>query len=152
LTFIGLAKRVWSEAGEDDATRHAAELTFYSMLAFFPLLIFLISILGFAPSAQDRLVDHLTKATPKDAAGLLRDWVRDVASKSTGSLLSFSLLSSLWAASSGMAALMRKLNVAYEVYVGVVRRDNRGRAVGDALQPVAPDQRASGRGQGHRSG
>jgi membrane protein len=118
LTFIELAKRVWREASEDEATSRAAELAFYFLLAFFPLLIFLISILGFAPSAQDRLVDYLTKAAPPETTGLLRDWVRDVASKTTGSLLSFSLLGSLWAASSGMEALMRTLNIAYEVEEG----------------------------------
>jgi membrane protein len=118
LTFIELAKRMWSDASEDEAFSHAAELAFYFLLAFFPLLIFLISILGFAPSAQDRLVDYLTKAAPPEAAGLLRDWVRDVASKTTGSLLSFSLLGSLCAASSGMEALMRTLNIAYEVKEG----------------------------------
>jgi membrane protein len=118
LTFIELAKRVWSEAIVDDATGRAAELAFYLMLAFFPLLIFMISILGFSSSAQDRLVDYLTTAAPPEAAGLLRDWVRDVASKTTGSLLSFSLLGSLLAASSGMAALMRMLNIAYGVEEG----------------------------------
>jgi membrane protein len=118
LTFIELAKRVWRDASEDEAFSRAAELAFYFLLAFFPLLIFLISILGFSPSAQDRLVDYLTKAAPPEATGLLRDWVRDVASKSTGSLLSFSLLGSLWAASSGIAALMRTLNIAYEVEEG----------------------------------
>jgi membrane protein len=115
LTFIELAKRTWSEANEDDAFSHAAELAFYFLLAFFPLLIFLISALGFMPSAQERLIDYLTRAMPPDATRLLRDWVRDVAGKTSGGLLSFSLLSSLWVASSGMAALMRTLNVAYEV-------------------------------------
>src|SRR5262245_21606302 len=81
LTFIELAKRVWREASEDDATSRAAGLAFYFLLAFFPLLIFLISILGFSPGAQDRLVDYLTKAAPPETTGLLRDWVRDVASK-----------------------------------------------------------------------
>jgi membrane protein len=111
----------------------AAELAFYFLLAFFPLLIFLISILGFAPSAQDRLVDYLTKAAPPEATGLLRDWVRDVAGKSTGSLLSFSLLGSLWAASSGMAALMRTLNIAYQVEEGRPWWKSRLVAIGLAL-------------------
>jgi membrane protein len=133
LTFTELAKRVWSEAEEDDAFRHAAELAFYFLLAFFPMLIFLISILGFMPSAQDRLVDYLTEAAPKEATGLLRDWVRDVADKTTGSLFSFSLLGSLWAASSGMAALMRTLNVAYEVEEGRPWWKSRLVAIGLAL-------------------
>lgn len=70
------------------------------------------------PSAQDRLVDYLTKAAPREAKALLSEWMRSVTDKTTGGLLSFSLLVSLWAASSGMAALMRALNIAYEVEEG----------------------------------
>jgi membrane protein len=106
------------EASEDDAFDRAAGLAFYFMLAFFPLLIFLISVLGLMPSAQDKLIDYLTKATPPEAKELLRDWTRSVEDKTTGGLLSLSLLVSLWAASSGMNALMRALNVAYEVEEG----------------------------------
>jgi membrane protein len=75
-------------------------------------------VLGLMPSAQDKLIDYLTKATPPEAKELLRDWTRSVADKTTGGLLSLSLLVSLWAASSGMNALMRALNVAYEVEEG----------------------------------
>jgi membrane protein len=118
LTFKELAKRIRREASEDDAFDRAAGLAFYFMLAFFPLLIFLISVLGLMPSAQDKLIDYLTKATPPEAKELLRDWTRSVEDKTTGGLLSLSLLVSLWAASSGMNALMRALNVAYEVEEG----------------------------------
>ena len=118
LTLKELAKRIWREASEDDAFDRAAGLAFYFMLAFFPLLIFLISVLGLMPSAQEKLIDYLTKATPPEAKELLRDWTRSVEDKTTGGLLSLSLLVSLWAASSGMNALMRALNVAYEVEEG----------------------------------
>jgi membrane protein len=118
LTFKEQVKRIWREANEDDAFDRAAGLAFYFMLAFFPLLIFLISLLGLMPSAQDKLIDYLTKATPPEAKELLRDWTRSVADKTTGGLLSLSILVSLWAASSGMNALMRALNVAYEVEEG----------------------------------
>ncbi len=118
LTFWELAKRTWTQANDDDAFGHAAELAFFFLLAFFPLLIFLLSILGITPSAQDRLVEYLATAMPPEATGLLREWMDNVARKTTGSLLSLSLLGSLWAASSGMAALMRTLNVAFEVEEG----------------------------------
>jgi membrane protein len=118
LTLKELAKRIMREASEDDAFDRAAGLAFYFMLAFFPLLIFLISVLGLMPSAQDKLIEYLTKATPPEAKELLRDWTRSVEDKTTGGLLSLSLLVSLWAASSGMNALMRALNVAYEVEEG----------------------------------
>lgn len=118
LTLKELARKIMREASEDDAFDRAAGLAFYFMLAFFPLLIFLISVLGLMPSAQDKLIDYLTKATPPEAKELLRDWMRGVEDKTTGGLLSLSLLVSLWAASNGMNALMRALNVAYEVEEG----------------------------------
>lgn len=118
LTFKEMAKRTWSEANKDYAFGHAAELAYYFLLAFFPLLIFLISVLGFMPGAQDTLVNYLSNVLPGDSTRLLHNWVDNVASKTTGSLLSFSLLGSLWAASSGMAALMSTLNVAYGVEEG----------------------------------
>lgn len=115
LTLVDLAKRTWSEANEDNAFGRAAELAFYFMLAFFPLLIFLISLLGFMPTAQARLIDYLAQAMPPEATELLREWVENVATKTNKGLLSFSLLGSLWAASSGMAGLISTLNIAYEV-------------------------------------
>lgn len=118
LTVTELAKRTWGEASEDRATGLSAELAFYFMLALFPLLIFLLSVLGLMPGMQDRLIDYLMKVAPREATDLLRDWVSAVANKTTGSLLSFSLLGSLWAASKGIAALISALNVAYEIEEG----------------------------------
>ncbi|HEY8459540.1 MAG TPA: YihY/virulence factor BrkB family protein [Blastocatellia bacterium] len=118
LRLKELAEKIWRGANEKEAFGRAAELAFFFLLAFFPLLIFLISVLGFMPSAQDRLVDYLTKAAPPQAEDLLVEWMESVADKTSGGLLSLSLLFSLWAASSGMAALMRMLNVAYEVEEG----------------------------------
>jgi membrane protein len=118
LTFKQLAARMWHEASADNASGHAAELAFYFLLAFFPLLIFLLSVLGFWPEAQQLLVKYLAQAMPPEATELMRSWVKNVASQSSGGLLSFSLLASLWAASSGLSALMGVLNVAYEVEEG----------------------------------
>ena len=41
-----LAKRVWSEIQQDDVFGRAAQLSYYFLLALFPLLIFLTSVIG----------------------------------------------------------------------------------------------------------
>ena len=68
LTFKEQAKRIWREAKEDDAFDRAAGLAFYFMLAFFPLLIFLIRVLGLFASAQDKLVERGASPTRPPAA------------------------------------------------------------------------------------
>ena len=47
--------------------------------------------------------------------GLIRKIVADVISPSRGALLSFGLLGTLWTCSSGFAAMIEALNVAYDV-------------------------------------
>ena len=45
-TWKALAKRVWSDIGEDRVFGRSAELAYYFLLALFPLLLFLTSVIG----------------------------------------------------------------------------------------------------------
>ena len=113
LTIKELALRTWREAGQDKVAGAAAELSYYFLLALFPLLIFLTSIIGFLPGVDNSLLIGLEKALPPDAMKLVRDVLEDVVSHRSGGVLSFALIGALWAASSGVASLMEALNVAY---------------------------------------
>ena len=48
-----LGKRVWSEMQQDDVFGRAAQLSYYFLLALFPLLIFLTSVIGLVISSQE---------------------------------------------------------------------------------------------------
>ena len=112
LTLKELAIRVLREASEDNIVGFAAELAYYFLLALFPLLIFLTSIIGFLPGVDNSLLIGLERALPPDAMKLVREVLEDVVSHRSGGLLSFALIGTLWAASSGMVSLMEALNVA----------------------------------------
>jgi membrane protein len=114
LNIRELAQRVWRESLDDDVFGTAAELSYYLLLALFPLLIFLTSAIGFIPGANNSLLSGLNRVLPPDAMVLVRDTLADVISHRSGGLLSFGLIGTLWAASSGMASLMNALNGAYE--------------------------------------
>lgn len=114
LTLKELALRTWREASEDNVAGTAAELSYYFLLALFPLLIFLTSILGFLPGADNSLLIGLERALPPDAMKLVREVLEDVVSHRSGGVLSFALVGTLWAASSGVASLMDALNIAYD--------------------------------------
>lgn len=114
-TFKNFLTKIWSESVEDDVFGSAAELSYYFLLALFPLLIFLTSIIGFLPGTHSGLVSDLDRIVPPDAMKLVRETLADVVSHRSGGLLSFSLILSLWSASSGVASLMNGLNRAYDI-------------------------------------
>lgn len=110
-----VARRVWRESGEDNVLGAAAELGYYFLLALFPMLIFLTSLIGFLPDVQESIFREIRRLAPPDAMRVVRETLQDVASNSGGGLLSFGILGTLWAASTGTAALIDTLNRAYEV-------------------------------------
>ncbi|MGI8732750.1 MAG: YihY/virulence factor BrkB family protein [Pyrinomonadaceae bacterium] len=114
-----LAKRVWSEIQKDDVFGRAAQLSYYFLLALFPLLIFLTSILGMVIGSEtgvrSSLFSYLARVMPPTAFQLIESTMVEISKASSGSKLSFGLLAALWAASNGMGAITEALNMAYGV-------------------------------------
>jgi membrane protein len=118
VTLKNLALGAWREAYEDNAFGRAAELAYFFLLALFPFLIFLLSVFSFLSGLQEALLDWLAKVMPREAMQLVVDWVKNVVGHRSGGLLSLGLLGALWAASTGMAAVINALNTAYNVEEG----------------------------------
>ena len=119
LTWKELARRVWSEMQEDEVLGRAAQLSYYFLLALFPLLLFLISLLGVIAGEDSEmrasLFNYLSAVLPRSAVELVSTNVGEAIQESGGGKLSFGILAALWAASNGMGAICDSLNVAYEV-------------------------------------
>lgn len=112
-------KLLWTKVNADDVLNRAAILSFYFLLALFPLLLFLTALLGyFADSGTElrhNLLTYLRAIVPVSASDLINTTVDEIIQKSSGGKLSFGLVTSLWFASSGMGAVIEGLNVAYDV-------------------------------------
>jgi membrane protein len=106
--------RVWRETNEDDIFTSAAALAYYFLLAFFPMLIFLSSLVGFLPGVREAIFVSLANFVPGEAMSLVYETIQDVTKNKSGGLLSFGVLGTIWAASGGVTALMSTLNVAYD--------------------------------------
>src|ERR1044072_3238787 len=119
LSWLQLAKRVWSEIQEDNVFGRAAELSYYFLLALFPFLIFLTSViglvLGWGPGTRHMLFNYLARIMPPSAFQLIDSTMYQVSASSTGGKLSFGLLAALWAASNGLTAITDSLNTAYDL-------------------------------------
>jgi len=119
LTWKELGRRVWNEIYEGDLLTRAAALSYYFLLALFPLLLFLIAMLGYFAEAGTELrrdmLRYLSTVVPRSASTLIRNTVDEITQNTGGGKLSFGLLAALWAASYGMGAISETLNSAYGV-------------------------------------
>ena len=111
---------LWKELNEDNVFNGAAALAFYLTLAIFPALIFLLNLLPYLPipDQSDQIYGLLRQAMPSDAASALTDTVKGIVSQKRQGLLSFGAIFTLWAAMSGMYAIMQQLNITYDVVEG----------------------------------
>ncbi len=119
LALRQLGKNVWAGMSEDRILGRAAQLSFYFLLSLFPLLLIMVTLLNrfaFVESALRGALFKLLDAVVPESASVLVDGVlQHISEGLSGSGLSFGLLILLWAASSGMVAIMNALNLAYEV-------------------------------------
>jgi membrane protein len=116
-------KRTAQEFQEDNLTDWAATLTYYGLLALFPALIVLVSIVGLVGDPQsttNTLTDIVTSVGPESAAATFEGPIRQVTeSRSTaGFALIASTLIALWSASGYLGAFIRASNVIYETREG----------------------------------
>jgi len=112
-------KRVAQRVVDDDIFGRAAQLSYYFLLALFPLLLVLINVLGYMAQEgtefREQLLTYLAALMPRSAIVLVRNTLNEISEASGTGKLSFGLLAALWAASNGMGAISDTLNTAYNV-------------------------------------
>jgi membrane protein len=117
----GVLKRTFKEFKADNLTDWAAALTYYGVLAIFPAIIALVSIIGLVgPSATQPLLDNLSKLAPGPANDILSGAVKQVANGrgTAGFAFVLGLAGALWSASGYVGAFTRASNAIYEVGEG----------------------------------
>lgn len=117
MGVMEVGKRAFKDFQDDDMSTYAAALTYRILLALFPFLIFLLTLLG-ALNLQgffDWLLEQAQSAFPSGVYTQFETVVQQVRGGASGGLLSFGLIGALWAASGGIRSVMHAINVAYDV-------------------------------------
>lgn len=120
-SWLGVLKRTFTEFKRDNLTDWAAALTYYGVLAIFPAIIALISVIGLVgPSATQPILDNLATLTPGPANEILSGAVKQVAGSRGGASVAFfvGLGVAIWSASGYVGAFARASNAIYEVPEG----------------------------------
>jgi len=119
LTFLQRIWRLFSRINDDEIFGRAAQLSYYFLLALFPLLLVLINLLGYLAQEgtdfRSKLLAYLAAIMPPAAVSLVHTTLDEISASSGSGKLSLGLLAALWAASNGMGAICQTLNTAYNV-------------------------------------
>ncbi|GGM97420.1 YihY/virulence factor BrkB family protein [Streptomyces fuscichromogenes] len=105
---------VWN----DDITDWAAALTYYAVLALFPVLLVVLSILGLTiPTAKPQVIDRMAQAAPLASRALLRSTLRQMAGQSSTAWTVIVLGGSaaLWSGSSYLSVFRRALHAMHRI-------------------------------------
>ena len=114
-------KRTLKEYKADNLPDLAAALTYYGVLAIFPMLIVLVSVLGLiGNSVTQPLIDNLGKVAPGAAKQIFTSAITNIQKNqgTAGVLVIVGLAGALWSASGYVGAFMRASNVVWDVEEG----------------------------------
>jgi membrane protein len=117
LGIAELGRRAYTEIDQDNVLDGAAALAYYFFFALFPMIMFLIAMLGIfgGQNLANMLVDQLTRMMPGTASSVVHETVRHALNNSGGGKLSLGVLLALWSATSGMVGMESALNNVFEV-------------------------------------
>lgn len=117
--FKNFARRVYDKAMVEDVITNAAQVAFYFIFALFPLLLFLLSVMGMVLGAADdikqELFTYLRQVIPGSAFTLIENTLTEVTEGSSGGKLTFGILIALWSASAGIDNVRVALNDVYDL-------------------------------------
>ena len=119
LLRVRAIKAAVTEFQRDDALGLAAQLAFYLILALFPFLLVLVSLMGTfsSPALASNVLEYFREVTPPQVYQIIDSYLSDTISGNNPApgLFSIGLVITLWSASGAFAALINALNKAYDV-------------------------------------
>jgi membrane protein len=120
-SWLGVLKRTLREFKADNVTDWAAALTYYGILAIFPAITALVSILGLVgKSATQPLITNIGKLAPGSVHSILTSAMHGLQQSrgAAGVLLFVGIAASIWSASGYISAFMRASNSIYDIEEG----------------------------------
>ena len=101
-----------------------AQLAYFFLLSFFPLIIFLVTLLPYLHLKQEQVLEFMADIMPLEVYKMIEGTLLDVLTHQNSGLLSIGIIGTIWSASRGINALMKALNRAYKVEgkAGVIHR------------------------------
>jgi len=113
LTIRRFFLRYWELVNKNELMALAGQVTYYLILSFFPLLIFFLTLAGYADLNSEQLFNDFKYLIPEETYLMVENIVYEIFANRSPTLLSFGMLGALWASLNAISALMRGMVKAY---------------------------------------
>lgn len=113
--IIYVGKELYKRIAEDDYFGLSAQLAYFFLLSLFPLLLFIVTLVGYLPLDEEVIFNLLSTVAPAESTEYITANLSGIINEQKGGLLSFSILGTLWSASNGVNAITKAFNRAYRV-------------------------------------
>ena len=119
--LLTLSRRSVEEFFADNCSQMAAAISYYVLFSLFPLLIFLVGVLGLflqSSALQEDVIDAVLENIPlseEEGRSDVTEAVRGVAGVGSGALGVFGLIGMAWAGSNMFGIIRRSINTAYDL-------------------------------------
>ena len=101
--------------GENTLSVHAAHVVFFVMVSFFPFVMFFFTLLRYTPLTEENIILLLEAVVPEGIRGVLEAWIREAYHQSSGTILSITVITTLWSGSKGFMGITYGLDKIYQV-------------------------------------
>lgn len=98
--------------GHDIGAR-SAQMTYYWILAFFPFLIMVITLLSYTNIAEGEFMVYLNKVVPSTVMPLIEQTLDSLVEYRSATLLSFGAIVSIWSAATAVNVIIKGIHKAY---------------------------------------
>lgn len=94
---------------------HAAQVAFFITVSLFPFLMFLITLLRFTPLSENVVLAVVESVIPGNLSSVVMSWLKESYAAASGTILSLTVITTLWAGSKGFSSIAFELDCIYEV-------------------------------------
>jgi len=103
----------WELVNKNELIALGGQVTYYIILSFFPLLIFVLTLAGYANLNSEQVFEDFKYLIPYETYHMVESILYEIFSTRSFTLLSIGMLGAAWASLNGINALLRGMTKAY---------------------------------------
>lgn len=113
IRLIGLLSR---KIRDDHVAAYSAQAAFFIIISFFPFIMLLLSIVKYFPIEEENMFLLISQAFPTTVNSLIDSILNEIyRNAASTTIISATIVTTLWSAGKGFLAIMKGLNSVYEI-------------------------------------
>lgn len=100
---------------EDHVYAYATQSAFFIVISAFPLLLLVFSLIRYTPVTEEFLLSAASNVMPETLKPLAESLIREIYEKTSGTVISFTAVFTVWSAAKGVLAIIRGMNNVFNI-------------------------------------